>query len=295
MYLDGPRTTKPITERSFADRWIMSRLNRTIETVTTELEGYRFDRAANALYHFIWHEYCDWYLELIKPALQNPAHPDGPAARQTVIDSLETMMRLLHPFMPFITEEIWQTIPHQGDSIVIQPYPLAEHTRMAPDAERRFLLLEQAVSLVRTGRVLLNYPPGQQIEFGVSHEDAQKQRELQQLEPHLAQLSRGIADISPQPAWRTAQRLRLVADGLTIGLNVSGDVDVKKALDRLVKQREEQDKDIARLNSKLDNKEFVAKAPAEVLSEHRARLRSLEYDQAMLASSEEQLRALLKA
>jgi valyl-tRNA synthetase len=141
----------------------------------------------------------------------------------------------------------------------------------------------------------LNYPPGQQIEFGVSHEDSEKQRELQQLEPHLAHLCRGIADICPQPAWRTAQRLRLVADGLTIGLNVSGDVDLKKALDRLVKQREEQDKDIARLNGKLQNREFVAKAPSEVLREHRDRLRSLQHDQAMLASSEEQLRALLKA
>jgi valyl-tRNA synthetase len=273
----------------------MSRLNRTIEAVTAELESYRFDRAANALYHFIWHEYCDWYLELIKPVLQNPAHPDGPATRQTVIDSLETTMRLLHPFMPFITEEIWQTIPHEGDSIVIQRYPVPDPAWHSPDAERRFLLLEQAVSLIRTGRVLLNYSPGQQIEFGVSHEDAEKQQELQQLEPHLALLSRGMADISPQSGWRTAQRLRLIADGLTIGLNVSGDVDLKKALDRLVKQREEQVKELARLNGKLDNKEFVAKAPPEVLAEHRARLHSLQHDQAMLVSSEDQLRALLKA
>jgi valyl-tRNA synthetase len=295
IYLDGPRTRKPIAERPFADRWIMSRLNRTIEAVTAELESYRFDRAANALYHFIWHEYCDWYLELIKPVLQNPAHPDGPATRQTVIDSLETTMRLLHPFMPFITEEIWQTIPHEGDSIVIQRYPVPDPAWHSPDAERRFLLLEQAVSLIRTGRVLLNYSPGQQIEFGVSHEDAEKQQELQQLEPHLALLSRGMADISPQSGWRTAQRLRLIADGLTIGLNVSGDVDLKKALDRLVKQREEQVKELARLNGKLDNKEFVAKAPPEVLAEHRARLHSLQHDQAMLVSSEDQLRALLKA
>jgi valyl-tRNA synthetase len=294
MYLDGPRTKKPIQERPFADRWIMSRLNRTIETVTTELEAYRFDRAANALYHFIWHEYCDWYLELVKPAVQDRAHPDGPATRQTVVDTLETTMRLLHPFMPFVTEEIWQTIPHEGDSIVIQRYPVPDRAWDAPDAERRFGLLEHAVSLVRTGRVLLNYPPGQQIQFGVSHEDSQKQRELQELEPHFAQLTRGIPDISAQSGWRTAQRLRLVGEGLTIGLIVSGDVDLKKALDRLVKQREEQDKDIARLNNKLDNKDFVAKAPPEVLSEHGARLRSLQQDQGMLASSEEQLRALLR-
>jgi len=295
MYLEGPRTAKPPLERPFADQWILSRLNSTIRSVTSELEAYRFDRAANALYHFIWHEYCDWYLELIKPALQNPAHPDGPATRQTLIETLETTMRLLHPFMPFITEEIWQTIPHEGESIVIQRFPAPDQTWNAPDAERRFLLFEQAVSLVRTGRVLLNYPPGQQIEFGVSHDDPDKQRQLKDLEGHLAHLSRGASDVSTQTAWTSARRLRLVADGLTIGLVVSGEVDLKKALDRLAKQREEQEKEIARVTAKLENQDFVAKAPAEVLTEHRGRLRSLQHDHTMLASSEQQLRALLGA
>jgi valyl-tRNA synthetase len=295
MYLEGPRISMPFGERPFADRWILSRLNTAIRTVTAELEAYRFDRAASALYHFIWHEYCDWYLELIKPTLQNPAHPDGPATRQTLLDTLETTMRLLHPFMPFITEEIWQTIPHEGESIVMQRFPAPDQAWNAPDAERRFLLLEQAVSLVRTGRVLLNYSPGQQIEFGVSHDDPDKQRQLKDLEGHLAHLSRGASDVSTQTAWTSARRLRLVADGLTIGLVVSGEVDLKKALDRLAKQREEQEKEIARVTAKLENQDFVAKAPAEVLTEHRGRLRSLQHDHTMLASSEQQLRALLGA
>jgi valyl-tRNA synthetase len=295
MYLEGPRTSKPPSALPFADRWILSRLNSAIRTVTSELEAYRFDRAANSLYHFIWHEYCDWYLELIKPILQNTAHPDGPATRQTLVQTLEAMMRLLHPFMPFITEEIWQTIPHEGESIVIQRYPEAEPAWDASEAERRFALLEQAVGLVRTGRVLLNYPPGQQVEFGVTHDDPEKQQQLIQLEPHLAHLTRGVLKISAQAGWAPGRRLRLVAEGLTIGLTVSGDVDLKKALDRLVKQREEQDKDLARVTAKLTNREFVAKAPPEVLTEHRARLQSLQYDQAMLVSSEQQLRALLEA
>ena len=295
MYLEGPRIPTPAMERPFADRWILSRLNGAMKTVTSELEAYRFDRAANALYHFIWHEYCDWYLELIKPVLQHPAHPAGPATRHTLVETLETTMRLLHPFMPFITEEIWQTIPHEGESIVIQRYPEPEQTWDAPETEQRFLLLEQAISLVRTGRVLLNYSPGQQIGFGVAHDDPEKQRQLHELESYLTHLSRGVPSIDAQTAWPPAPRLRLVAEGLTIGLVVSGDVDLKKALDRLVKQREEQQKDIARLTGKLDNTEFVAKAPAEVLTEHRGRLGGLQQDQAILASSEQQLRALLKA
>ena len=293
MYLNGPRTAKAPTERSFPDRWILSRLNQTIQTVTAELEVYRFDRASSALYHFIWHEYCDWYLELIKPVLQDPAHADAPMTRQTLVETLDITMRLLHPFMPFITEEIWQTIPHEGESIVIQTYPAPDTAWNAPQAEELFILLEQTVSLVRTGRVLLNYPPGQQIPFSVAHEDRNKHSQLQQLERHLTHLSRGTAGVTPQSAWPRTNLLRLVTEGLSIGLVVSGDVDLKKALDRIVKQQEEQEKEIGRLQGKLGNQEFVAKAPPEVIADHRSRLQSLRNDQAILASSEEQLRAML--
>ncbi|HET7439552.1 MAG TPA: valine--tRNA ligase [Nitrospira sp.] len=293
MYLDGPRTATSPVERSFPNRWILSRLNQTIQTVSAELGAYRFDRASNALYHFIWHEYCDWYLELIKPVLQDPAHPEGPVTRQTLLETLEITMRLLHPFMPFITEEIWQTIPHQGESVVVQTYPAPNATWHAPEAEALYTLLEQTVSLVRTGRVLLNYPPGQQILFSADHEDQKKHRLLQELQRHLAHLSRGTANVAPQSAWPATKLLRLVQEGLSVGLVVSGDVDLKKALDRIVKQQDEQEKEIGRLNGKLGNQEFVAKAPPDVISDHQSRLQSLRNDQAMLASSERQLRAML--
>jgi valyl-tRNA synthetase len=293
MYLNGPRAAKPPMERSVPDRWILSRLNQTIKTVTAELEAYRFDRAASALYHFIWHEYCDWYLELIKPVLQDPAHADAPMTRQTLVETLEITMRLLHPFMPFITEEIWQTIPHEGESIVIQSYPAPNAALTDSQAEQLFTLLKQTVSLVRTGRVLLNYPPGQSIPFSVSHEDQNKHRQLQQLERHLTHLSRGAAGVAPQSAWPKTKLLRLVTEGLSIGLVVSGDVDLKKALDRIVKQQEEQEKEVGRLVGKLGNREFVAKAPAEVIADHQTRLQGLRSDQAILTSSEQQLRAML--
>jgi valyl-tRNA synthetase len=293
MYLDGARTAVRPSERPFPDRWILSRLNHTIQTVTSELEAYRFDRAASALYQFIWHEFCDWYVELIKPVLQNPSHADGPVTRQTLVETLEVTMRLLHPFMPFITEEIWQTIPHEGESIVIRPYPASEQTWDDPVTEEQFLLLEQTVGLVRTGRVLLNYPPGQPIEFSMTHDDPAKLRQLGHLLPHVSHLSRGTADISSNGVSPVARRLRLVAGGLSIALVIAGDVDLKKALDRIVKQREQQEKELTRLEGKLNNHEFRGKAPADVLAEHESRLRSLQNDQALLASSERQLRALL--
>ena len=293
MNLDGPRTATAPSERTFPDRWIQSRLNQTIQTVTSELEAYRFDHAANALYQFIWHEYCDWYLELIKPTLQNSASPEGPGTRQTLIETLETTMRLLHPFMPFLTEEIWHTLPHQGESIVVQRYPIPDVTWTAPEMDQRFTLLEQTIGLVRTSRVLLNYSPGQQITFYVAHDESQRQDYLNELRSYLAHLGRGTVDLAPTAHWPTSNLLRLVTEGLSVGIAVAGDVDLNKALDRIIKEQSEQTKEIERLEGKLRNQEFTAKAPPEVITDHRDRLTNLRRDQTMLAGSEQQLRAML--
>ncbi len=295
MYLDGPRTVLPPVQRTLPDRWILSRLAHTIRTVTAELESYRFDRAATVLYQFIWHEYCDWYLELIKPVLQTPEHPDGGSTRHTLVETLETTMRLLHPFMPFITEEIWQTIPHHGDSIVVQNYPIPDQAWPAPDAEQHFSLLEQTVGLVRTGRVLLNYPPGQQIPFHVGHDDLNRQNQLHQLQRHLAHLNRGTAEVSPPRDWPSERLLRLVTEGLSVGIAVVEDVDLKKAIERLTRQIAETDKELQRVDGKLKNVEFVSKAPPEVIAEHQERVQTLSRDCALLAHSEQQLRAMLAA
>ena len=293
MNLDGPRTAAAPADRSFPDRWILSRLNHTIHVVTTELEAYRFDLAANALYQFIWHEYCDWYLELIKPTLQNQASPDAPGTRQTLVDTLETTMRLLHPFMPFLTEEIWHTLPHQGESIVVQRYPTPEAAWMAPEMDQRFTLLEQTIGLVRSSRMLLNYPPGQPIRFFVAHDEPTRQGHLDQLRSYLAHLGRGTVDLTPTATWPTNNLLRLITEGVSVGIVVAGDVNLNKALDRLLKQQLEQTKEMERLEGKLRNQEFTAKAPPEVITDHQDRLTSLRRDQAILASSEQQLRAML--
>jgi valyl-tRNA synthetase len=261
--------------------------------VTSELEAYRFDRAANALYQFIWHEYCDWYLELIKPTLQNPASPDAPGTRQTLVDTLETTMRLLHPFMPYLTEEIWHTLPHQGESLVVQRFPISDATWATPEIGQRFALLEQTIGLVRTSRILLNYPPGQQITFYVAHNDPQQQDHLDPLRSYLAHLGRGTVNLASTTHWPTGNLLRLVMEGLSVGIAVAGDVDLNNALDRLIKQQSEQTKEIERLEGKLRNQEFAAKAPAEVITDHQERLTNLRRDQAMLASSEQQLHTML--
>ncbi len=294
LYLDGPSECRPVSERSFADRWILSRLNDTILQVTNELEAYRFDRAANRLYQFFWHEYCDWYLEMIKPVLQNPDHGDAPSTRYTLQETLEIWFRLLHPFMPFISEEIWQTLPHEGETIVLQPYPSGVPSRHDPEAEERFQVLEEAIRLLRTARALLQYPPAKEVSFFVAQDATKPSQVLALLEPHLSHLGRGRVSIAPTADWPQTNVLRMVSSGLTVGVTVEGDVDLKKALERLIKQAGETDKEIQRLEGKLKNAEFVAKAPPDVIADHQHRLKTLSRDRALLTSSEQQLRAMLE-
>src|SRR5262249_6482861 len=158
--------------------------------------------------------------------------------------------RLLHPFMPFISEEIWQTLPHQGDSIMIKPYPTSNENWNAPEDEQQFTLLEQAVGLVRTARVLLNYPPGQHIKFAVTHDDLDRRKDLEDLRPYLAHLGRGSADLLAISDRSGSKHLRLVTEGLSVAIAVPGEIDLQKALDRIRKQQEEQEKEIARLEGK---------------------------------------------
>jgi valyl-tRNA synthetase len=208
---------------------------------------------------------------------------------------LDQVLKLLHPFMPFITEELWQTLPHQGPSIMTQAYPVEDPSWDSSEAVQLFTLIEQTVNLARTGRVLLNYPPGQPITCHLSHEDATKQRLLDQVLPHVAHLGRGTFTNNPRSSQPSHHLLSLVTDGLSIGIEVSGEVDLQKALDRLEKQLSEVERESQRLSGKLNNPDFVSKAPPEVIADHQDRLRSLAQDSTMLISSERQLQSMLGA
>ena len=293
MNLDGPRETVPPKERPFADRWILSRLNRTIREVTASLEQYRFDQASSHLYQFIWHEYCDWYLEMIKPSLQNKDSAEAKRTRQTLVETFETVQRLLHPFMPFISEEIWQTLPHQGESIVTQPYPAFQHQWDADDAENEFGCINQFVMTTRTMRSLLNYPPGKAISvFG----DAQAPVNMNVLQKHqslIAHLGRATLQLAPIKEWPAKNALQWGIGGLKVGVLVEGDVDLRKVLDRIIKERDEKIKESTRIDTKLKNHEFTDKAPPEVVTDHELRLHVLRREHDQLTSSEQQIQDML--
>ncbi len=298
MNLDGPREKASSQDRSFADRWILSRLNRAIWDVASALDHYRFDQAAKSLYQFIWREYCDWYLELIKPALTDKASVDAGKTRDTLIGSFGVILRLLHPFMPFISEEIWQTLPQQsgqGDSVMIQSYPVPIADWEAKDTEAEFATLERFVTAVRTGRALLSYPPGKNLSMFGAVKDQTEFDTLKMLKPHIEHLARGVVHLSPVDSWPSKDVLRLAEEGMTVGLLVDQEIDLKKILERITKQQKDGAAETNRLTAKLSNADFTAKAPAEVVEDHQQRIQTMTHQLDLLKSSEAQLIAMMRS
>ena len=293
MHADGPTDVVPYPARSFIDHWILSRVNEITGIVNLRLEEYRFDQAAGHLYHFIWHEYCDWYVELIKPSLQNGDAPAARSTRATMLDTFERLQRLLHPFMPFVTEEIWQAIPHRGDSIVIQPFPVANPEWDNPEAERKFKMIEHFVTTVRTGRALLDYGPSKILTIWGTANDPVDLARLLETRPHVETLCRGTVSITNQNEWPTDRILHLVIGSSTVGMTIEGDVNLNKALDRVKKQSQTKQKEADRLQGRLASPDFTAKASSDVVQESQERLARLTAELSLLSNSERQLLAMV--
>jgi len=279
MNLDGPRDVVPAHDRPFADRWILSRLNRTIREVTASLEHYRFDRASSHLYQFIWHEYCDWYLELIKPALQDKNSADAKRTRQTLVETFETVQRLLHPFMPFISEEIWQALPHEGESVMIRPYPQPVSQWDEKEAESAFSVLQRFVALARTLRNVLNYPPGQKLTLYAATYDGDEFSKLAELRGFAEHMACGSLQLTFNEKFLASafpsDTLKLPDGSLKVGVKVEGQVDLSKAISRVEKQIADLRDEVQRITARLGNPEFKAKAPADVIKEQEERGRAL--------------------
>ncbi|MCY4612833.1 MAG: valine--tRNA ligase [Nitrospira sp.] len=293
MHTDGPSESWAPADRPFVDRWILSRLNHVTRTVTTRLEEYRFDQAAGQLYQHIWHEYCDWYLELIKPVLQNEDSPAARSTRATLLQTFEHLQRLLHPFMPFLTEEIWQTMPHQGDSLVCQAFPVATREWENAEAEHLFTLIEHIVTTVRTGRALLDYAPSQSLTILATAKDAEEIARLNEIRHHVAHLCRGTVSIADQDTWPDDHVLHLAVGSFMVGITIEGEVDLKKALARIKKQSETKQKEAARLQGRLASPDFAAKASPDVIQESKDRLSLLTAELSLFTSSEKQLRKMV--
>ena len=267
----APRSEDPV------DRWIVSRLQQTEAAVAEQLDAYRFDLASAALYEFVWNEYCDWYLELVKPALAEGADPERAAAtRATLVRVLEATLRLLHPFMPFITEELWQQVAPRagvaGDTVSFAPWPVADPDRIDAEALAEIDWLKQAVMGVRRVRSEMDVSPAKRATLFASGASATDRARLETHRERLLWLARleDVRVLEPGDA-RPEAAVALVGE-LELLLPLAGLIDVGAELARLDKELGRLDKETARLEAKLGNAGFTEKAPAAVVDAERAKL-----------------------
>ena len=261
----------PAGTPDLAARWITSRLASTVAEVRAALDSYRFNDAANALYQFVWSELCDWYLEIAKLALYQTDDPARRRATQhTLVTTLETTLRLLHPFMPFITEEIWQRLPHDGDSIMIAPYPKAVRRRVDATAERDMAVLMGAVAAIRTIRGEMRVPPG--VTLAVTAKTAGTHGALLREHAALVQaLARATLTVDPRAARPRASALGVVG-GTELYVTLEGVVDLGAERQRLEKEIRRAEEAIAFGRAKLARPEFAERAPAEIVEKEREKL-----------------------
>jgi valyl-tRNA synthetase len=258
---------------SFVDRWLMGRLQAAKAEIASQLDAYRFDLAAKALYEFVWDEYCDWYLELAKVQLaQAEVNGDDAAARGTrslLVRELEATLRLAHPFIPFITEELWQTVAplagKTGPTIQLQPFPVADASRIDAAANARMAVLKDIVNACRALRSEMNLSPALKVPLVVAGDPVI----LAACAPYVAALAR-LSDVRIVTELPPTDAPVQVVGEYRVMLAIAIDKDVER--ERLGKEVLRVDGEIGRAQAKLGNEGFVARAPAAVVDQERARL-----------------------
>ncbi|MCU0833808.1 MAG: valine--tRNA ligase [Chromatiaceae bacterium] len=262
-------------ELSAADRWMRARLQGAIRTVTDAISGYRFDQAAQAIYELTWNELCDWYLELSKPVLSSETASEAAkrGTRQTLVQTLETLLRLAHPIMPFITEEIWQKVKPlagaSGETIMLAPYPVAEPGWDDPQALAEMAWVQGFILGVRRIRGEMNISPGKRLSVLVQNASAQDLAWLDLSRPYLDFLARVEAiGVIPERAEPPESAIALVGE-MKVLIPMSGLIDKDAELARLEREIARIQADLERTENKLANPSFVEKAPAAVVEKER--------------------------
>ncbi len=268
MNLDIEENKLPdVSELQLEDKWILSRLNSVIKSVTENLDSYELGVALSNLYEFAWDNLCDWYIELIKPRLFDKENPTGKTAQYVLTYVLSSTMQLLHPFMPFITEEIWQHLPHEGESIVISKFPEYSEELNFADDEKSMTLIMDAISAVRNRRAEMNVPPSKKAKTIIVTDKADIFAKGTVFFEKLASASEVV--ICDTNDGIDPNAVNIVVDSAQIYLPMSELVDKEKELARLEAEKKKLEGEIKRVEGKLNNPGFMAKAPEKLVAEER--------------------------
>ncbi len=266
---------------SLADRWILAEFNRTVKAYREALDSYRFDIAAGILYEFTWNQFCDWYLELTKPVMNGGSEAELRGTRHTLVTVLEALLRLAHPIIPFITETIWLRVKtlkgisaavRTNESIMLQPFPEFDAAQEDTLALNDLEWIKQAIIAVRNIRAEMNIAPGKPLEVLLRDVTAEAQRRVEENRSFIQTLAR-LESITLLPAGdKGPVSVTKLIDGAELLIPMAGLIDKAAELDRLTKEVAKIEAEIERIESKLSNEGFVARAPEAVVAKEREKL-----------------------
>lgn len=279
---------------TLADKWILEEYNKTVTNITNNLDKFELGEAASAVYDFIWNTYCDWYIELAKPRLYNKeGGRDRQTAQYLLVSILRHMMELLHPFMPFVTEHIWQHLPHEGESIMVAPWPSTLSMEGFGSAAAHMNVMMDGIKGIRNMRAEMNVPMGKRSEVILvpATEELKGILETHGDYFHTLGWAEKVTVLSPD-APKPENATVTVVNGLEVYLLLKDLIDADKEKERIAKEQATVLKEIARLEGKLNNQGFLAKAPEAVVAKEKEKLEEYKQKQQALNEREEFLKTL---
>lgn len=270
MNLDITENKLPdMSDLQLEDKWILSRYNKVVKAVTENLDKFELGIALSNLYDFIWESFCDWYIELVKPRLFDKENPTAKTAQYVLTYVLSNTMKLLHPFMPFITEEIWQHLPHEGESIMISEYPSYDSALDFQNDEKAMALIMDAISAIRNRRAEMNVPPSKKAKVIIVTDKKDVFGQGIAFFEKLASASEAV--VQSDKSGVSDNAVNIVVPSAEIYLPLDELVDKSKELARLNDEKKKLEGEIKRVDGKLNNAGFVAKAPQKVVDEEKAK------------------------
>jgi valyl-tRNA synthetase len=290
-------------ELSLADRWIIGQFQQTVKKVHQAFADYRFDIASQALYEFTWNQFCDWYLELTKPVLFKGSETQQRGTRHTLVNILESLLRLMHPIMPFITETIWQRVVpltnfavntnEQGDaSIMVQSFPQFDANLCDEQAIADLEWVKQFIVAIRNIRGEMDIAPSKPLPVLLKNVNSEDQRRLTENQQFLSSLAKlESIDVLAANDNGPASASAVVGD-LTVLIPMAGLIDKEAELARLAKAVTKLEQEISRTQGKLNNEKFVSKAPAAVIDKEKAKLADAQSSLSKLVEQQAQINAL---